>query len=57
MPAKKAQWLLSAYERVKSMGGPTAASKVLLSMTDRDAMIAWLRMFDGIGPNSPLKNR
>jgi len=49
MPNKKTAYILACYAQVKAMGGPLAAKKELLRCTDRDAKIAFLMVFEGIG--------
>jgi hypothetical protein len=48
MPAKKAGWLTTNFERIAAMGGPAAARANLLR-GDRVAIIQFLKRFDGIG--------
>jgi thermostable 8-oxoguanine DNA glycosylase len=50
MPDKKAEWLAAAFEQIARMGGPVEAKAKLLREPGRDAKIAFLRKFSGIGP-------
>jgi hypothetical protein len=49
MPDKKADYILGCYDAVHKMGGPLAAKNRLLSLPGRDAKIAFLKSFPGIG--------
>lgn len=49
MPAKKAEWLSAAFDRIASMGGPLAAKEQLQKSDARKGMIQFWREFDGIG--------
>jgi len=48
-PNKKAEHILDCHTRVKGMGGPLATKNILLNMPGRDAKIAFLKSFPGIG--------
>jgi hypothetical protein len=50
MPDRKAEWLAAAFKQIESMGGPAEAKAKLLREPGRDAKIAFLERFDGIGP-------
>lgn len=50
MPDKKADFILSCFDHVTRLGGPEAAKAKLLDQPTRDAKIAFLRRFPGIGP-------
>jgi hypothetical protein len=49
MPAQKAEWLVLDFEKIEAMGGPAKAKDALLSQPGRDAKIAFLIRFAGIG--------
>lgn len=49
MPEKKAEYILGCYERVREIGGPRVARDRLLSLEGREAKIAFLKSFPGIG--------
>lgn len=49
MPDIKADYILGCYDAVRKMGGPLAAKNRLLSLLGRDAKIAFLKSFPGIG--------
>ncbi len=49
-PEKKADHILGCFEYVTSLGGPEAAKAKLLAQTGREAKIAFLQSFPGIGP-------
>lgn len=49
MPDKKAEYILTCFDRVKSMGGPEEAKRMLLAELGRDGKIRFLRTFHGIG--------
>jgi hypothetical protein len=50
MPEKKADYILSCFECVTRLGGPEAAKAKLLAQVGREAKIAFLQTFPGIGP-------
>jgi hypothetical protein len=50
MPDKKAAWLAKNFRRIESMGGPAAAKADLFSKRTREAKIAFMERFEGIGP-------
>src|SRR4030095_13920874 len=50
MPDKKAVFILGGFEYVTQLGGPEAAKAKLLAQPGREAKIAFLRSFPGIGP-------
>lgn len=49
MPHRKAEWLATDFEEIQTMGGPAKAKAALLSESGRDAKIAFLKRFAGIG--------
>ena len=49
MPAQKAHWLVANFDRIESIGGVRAASKAALAAPGRDAKLAFMLQFDGIG--------
>jgi len=50
MPDKKADYILGCFEYVTRLGGPKAAKTKLLAQPGREAKIAFLKSFPGIGP-------
>jgi endonuclease III len=50
MPDKKADYILGCFEYVTRLGGPEAAKAKLLAQPGREAKIAFLQSFPGIGP-------
>lgn len=50
MPDRKAKFILACFEYVRGLGGPEAAKAKLLSLPGREAKIAFLQTFPGIGP-------
>jgi len=46
---EKSENLSSNYDRVKGMGGPEEATKVMLSLKGKKQKIKWIRQFDGVG--------
>lgn len=50
MPDKKADYILRCFEHVTRLGGPEAAKAKLLAQSGREAKIAFLQTFPGIGP-------
>ncbi len=50
MPDKKADYILGCFECVTRLGGPEAAKAKLLARPGREAKIAFLKSFPGIGP-------
>lgn len=50
MPAQKAVWLSNNFESIASQGGPAAVKSRLQECSGRDAKIAFLQAFDGVGP-------
>src|SRR3990172_3892297 len=50
MPDKKADYILGCFEHVARFGGPEAAKAKLLALAGREAKIAFLQTFPGIGP-------
>jgi len=49
MPAQKARWLVGNLDCIESMGGVRAASSDALAAPGRDAKLAFMLQFDGIG--------
>jgi hypothetical protein len=49
MPDKKAEWLAADFTRIQAMGRPEKAKDALLNKFGRDAKIAFLKRFAGIG--------
>jgi len=49
MPLKKAQWLAGNYDYINSLGGLKLAKEKLLNIPGKEAKIAFLKTFDGIG--------
>jgi hypothetical protein len=49
MPNKKADYILACFDRIKLLGGPTAATALLLAQPKRDGKILFLKQFRGIG--------
>ena len=50
MPEKKADYILGCFEYVARLGGPKAAKAMLFAQPGREAKIAFLQTFPGIGP-------
>jgi hypothetical protein len=50
MPDKKAEYILGCFDYVTRLGGPEAAKASLLAQPGREAKIAFLQSFPGIGP-------
>jgi endonuclease III len=50
MPDRKADYILGCFEHVTRLGGPEAAKAKLLAQPGREAKLAFLRSFPGIGP-------
>lgn len=50
MPDKKAEYILGCFDYVSRLGGPEAAKAKLLAQPGREAKIAFLQTFPGIGP-------
>jgi endonuclease III len=50
MAAKEASWLSENFEMIEHEGGPDAVKFKLEECNGRDAKIAFLQAFDGIGP-------
>jgi hypothetical protein len=50
MPDKKADYIFDCFEYVKQLGGPESAKAKLLAQAGREAKIAFLQTFPGIGP-------
>jgi hypothetical protein len=50
MPDRKADFILGCFEYVTKLGGPEAAKAKLLAQPGREAKIAFLQSFPGIGP-------
>ena len=50
MPDKKAVCILGCFDYVTRLGGPEAAKASLLAQPGREAKIAFLQSFPGIGP-------
>lgn len=50
MPDRKANFIVACFESVHDMGGPAAARLKLINAPGREAKIAFLRTFPGIGP-------
>jgi hypothetical protein len=49
MPSQKARWLVQDFDRVQAMGGITAANKAAFDAPGRNAKLAFMLQFDGIG--------
>jgi hypothetical protein len=49
MPAQKARWLVANFDRIVRMGGLTAANNAAFNAPGREAKIAFMCQFDGIG--------
>lgn len=49
MPSIKAGYILKCFEQVERLGGPLRAKQALLARPGRDAKIAFLKSFAGIG--------
>jgi hypothetical protein len=49
MPSVKARYILNCFEHVQRLGGPEAAKAKLLAQPGREAKIAFLKSFSGIG--------
>jgi len=49
-PDKKSDYILGCFERVKALGGLKAAKRTLLAHSGREAKMAFLQTFPGIGP-------
>ena len=49
MPAQKARWLVGNFDRIEAIGGVQAASRAAFSAPGRDAKLAFMLQFDGIG--------
>jgi hypothetical protein len=49
MPDRKAEWLAADFKQIERMGGPAKAKAMLLGESGRDAKIAFLKKFAGIG--------
>lgn len=50
MPMRKASFILGCFNKIERMGGPEAAKAELLSHAGREAKLAFLDAFPGIGP-------
>ena len=50
MPSKKARYLSENFAIIRDMGGLAAARRAAMSQTGRDAKMAFMRSFKGIGP-------
>lgn len=50
MPDRKAEFICKCYEHVQSLGGPKAAKEKLVAANGRNAKLAFLQTFPGIGP-------
>ncbi len=50
MSDKKAVWLATNFDKIRTMGGPAEVKTKMLAQPGRDAKIAFLESFDGIGP-------
>lgn len=50
MPDKKAEYILGCFDCVTRLGGPEPAKARLLAQSGREAKIAFLQSFPGIGP-------
>lgn len=48
-PERKSEYILSAFERVRDLGGPRSASKALFAAHGREAKMKFLKSFTGIG--------
>ncbi len=46
---RKAPFMARNYERVAGMGGPEEAKKQAFALPDREAKLAFMKQFDGIG--------
>jgi len=49
MPTQKANWLVANFQRIERMGGVAKASKAAFDAPGRDAKLAFMLQFDGIG--------
>lgn len=49
MPDLKAEYICGCWERIHALGGPQAARDQLFALAGRDAKIAFLKTFPGIG--------
>ena len=49
MPTTKARYILGCFEKILSMGGLASAKNALMSCKGREAKIAFLKTFPGIG--------
>jgi hypothetical protein len=49
MPSKKAAWLNLNYEMIAEIGGPEEATRQALAQADKEAKIAFMQSFHGIG--------
>jgi hypothetical protein len=49
MPGIKAGYILTCFEQIQKLGGPESAKARLLAQRGRDAKIAFLKSFRGIG--------
>ena len=49
MQEQKAKDLSSNYEKIKLLGGPAKATRVMLSLTGKEEKQRWIRDFDGVG--------
>lgn len=45
----KTRYILGCFDKIKELGGPTAAKQSLLAQQGRDAKIQFLKSFPGIG--------
>lgn len=48
-PALKARYIFGCFEKIKELGGPKRAKRLLLDQQGRDAKIRFLKAFPGIG--------
>jgi len=49
MRAQKAHYLSENYVKVKSLGGPKKATKIMLSLKGKSEKQLWIRQFNGVG--------
>ncbi len=48
-PERKTEYILSAFEKIRDLGGPRSASKALFAADGREAKMKFLKSFTGIG--------
>jgi thermostable 8-oxoguanine DNA glycosylase len=49
MPAQKARWLVENFRRIDTLGGVAAANRAAFDAPGREAKLAFMLQFDGIG--------